>query len=85
MILSALRVGVNLALLITISVEITGANKGLGSLIWISWEVMRIDVVYATLFVIMLLGISLNVLVRMTSNALAPWLIHGDAQTPRRR
>ena len=84
MILSGLRIGVNLALLITISVEIAGANQGLGSLIWISWEVMRIDVVYASLFVIMLLGISLNVLVRMTSDALAPWLIQRDRQYPRR-
>ncbi|HXV17493.1 MAG TPA: hypothetical protein VD758_11980, partial [Gemmatimonadaceae bacterium] len=62
-----------------------GANLGLGSLIWISWEVMRIDVVYASLVMIMLLGISLNVVVRMTSDALAPWLIHRDGQAPRRR
>ena len=46
---------------------------------------MRLDVVYATLFVIMLMGISLNVLVRMTSDALAPWLIRGDGEAPRRR
>jgi len=85
MILSGLRIGVNLALLITISVEIAGANQGLGSLIWISWEVMRIDLVYASLVVIMLLGISLNVVVNEASRALAPWLTERDRQGPRRR
>lgn len=73
MVLSGLRIAVNLALLITISVEIAGATKGLGALIWISWEVMRIEVLYASLLVIMALGISANLLVRVISDALAPW------------
>lgn len=73
MVLSGLRIAVNLALLITISVEIAGATKGLGALIWISWEVMRIEVLYASLLVIMALGISANMLVRLISDALAPW------------
>jgi NitT/TauT family transport system permease protein len=73
MVLSGLRIAVNLALLITISVEIAGATQGLGALIWISWEVMRIEVLYASLLVIMALGISANVLVRVVSEALAPW------------
>jgi ABC-type nitrate/sulfonate/bicarbonate transport system permease component len=84
MILSGLRIGVNLALLITISVEIAGANQGLGSLIWISWEVMRIDVLYAALIIIMLLGISLNVVVKITSETLAPWLVERRGQAVRR-
>jgi NitT/TauT family transport system permease protein len=73
MILSGLRIGVNLALLITISVEIAGATRGLGALIWNSWEVMRIDVVYASLIVIMLLGISFNVALRIMSEHMVPW------------
>lgn len=85
MILSSLRIAVNLALLITISVEIAGANRGLGSLIWISWEVMRIDAVYATLFIIMLLGLSLNILVRMLSEAVAPWMVESRGRVPKSR
>lgn len=76
-VLSGLRIGVNLALLITISVEIVGATKGLGALIWISWEVLRIPTLYASLFVIMLLGISFNRLVRILSDAVAPWSVKG--------
>ena len=73
MVLSGLRIAVNLALLITISVEIAGATKGLGALIWISWEVIRIEILYASLLVIMALGISANMVVRLISDALAPW------------
>ncbi len=73
MILSGLRIGVNLALLITISIEIAGANKGLGSLIWMSWEVLRIEVLYATLIVIMVLGIVLTATVRFLTDVLVPW------------
>ena len=75
MVLSGLRIGVNLALLITISVEIAGATMGLGALIWISWEVMRIEVLYASLLVIMALGISANLLVRLVTDAIAPWSV----------
>jgi NitT/TauT family transport system permease protein len=73
MVLSGLRIAVNLALLITISIEIAGANEGLGSLIWNSWEVMRIEVLYATLIVIMLFGITLTTAVRALTDVLVPW------------
>lgn len=75
MVLSGLRIGVNLALLITISVEIAGATKGLGALIWMSWEVLRIPTLYASLIVIMLLGISFNRFVRILSDTVAPWSV----------
>jgi ABC-type nitrate/sulfonate/bicarbonate transport system permease component len=75
MILSGLRIGVNLALLITIAVEMVGATRGLGALIWMSWEVLRIEVVYASLVVIMLLGITFNITVSALSDALAPWSV----------
>jgi NitT/TauT family transport system permease protein len=75
MVLSGLRIGVNLALLITISVEIAGATRGLGALIWMSWEVLRIEVLYASLLVIMFLGISFNAIVRVLSDTLTPWSV----------
>ena len=75
MVLSGLCIGVNLALLITISVEIAGATKGLGALIWMSWEVLRIPTLYASLIVIMLLGISFNRFVRILSDTVAPWSV----------
>jgi ABC-type nitrate/sulfonate/bicarbonate transport system permease component len=38
-----------------------------------SWEVLRIDVLYAALLVIMALGITFNVMVRALTARLVPW------------
>ena len=72
-VLSGLRIALNSALHVTIAIEIAGATVGLGSLIWISWEVLRMEMLYATLVVIMIVGVSFNALVRLLSAALIPW------------
>ena len=73
MMFSGFRIALNLALLIAISIEIASASVGLGALIWMSWEVLRIDVLYASLLVIMALGVSFNLLVRALTARLVPW------------
>ncbi|HEX5576861.1 MAG TPA: ABC transporter permease [Gemmatimonadaceae bacterium] len=73
MMFAGFRIALNLALLIAISIEIASASVGLGALIWISWEVLRIDVLYAALLVIMALGVSFNQLVRFLTARMVPW------------
>jgi NitT/TauT family transport system permease protein len=73
MMFAGFRIALNLALLVAISIEIAAASTGLGALIWMSWEVLRIDVLYAALFVIMALGITFNVVVRALTRRLVPW------------
>ena len=73
MMFAGFRVALNLALLIAISIEIAAASVGLGALIWMSWELLRIDVLYAALVVIMALGVSFNVIVRALTQRLVPW------------
>ena len=73
MIFAGFRIALNIALLIAISIEIAAASVGLGALIWMSWEVLRIDVLYAALVVIMALGISFNVIVRAITVRMLPW------------
>ena len=73
LILSGFRISLNLALLIAISIEIASSSVGMGSLIWTSWEVLRIDVLYAALAVVMALGIIINLAVRSLSYRLVPW------------
>jgi ABC-type nitrate/sulfonate/bicarbonate transport system permease component len=73
MILSGLRIGLNIALVVTISIEIVAASRGLGALIWLSWEVLRIEVLYAALFVTATLGICFNVLMQFLLGRLVPW------------
>jgi len=73
MMFAGFRIALNLALLIAISIEIASASVGLGALIWMSWEVLRIDVLYAALLVIMALGVSFNLIVRALTARLVPW------------
>jgi ABC-type nitrate/sulfonate/bicarbonate transport system permease component len=74
-VLTGLRISLNSALHVTIAIEIAGASLGLGSLIWMSWEVLRIDVLYSTLVVIMILGIAFNAVVKALSATLVPWSV----------
>ncbi len=73
MILGGLRIALNTALGVTISVEVLAASRGLGALIWLSWEVLRIEVLYAALFVVAALGILFNVLIQFLLTRLVPW------------
>lgn len=77
MMFAGFRIALNLALLIAISIEIASASVGLGALIWMSWEVMRIEVLYSSLIVIMALGISFNLLVRVLTARMVPWSAEG--------
>ncbi len=73
MILTGARLAINMAMVITISVELLAAREGLGVIIWFSWQTMRIEDLYASLIVIAVLGIGLNLLLQYLSHQLVPW------------
>jgi NitT/TauT family transport system permease protein len=73
MVLSGFRIGINMALVITIAVELLAANQGLGVLIWFGWQTFRIEELYVSLFITALLGILINFLLVQTSKWLVPW------------
>ena len=60
LVLAGVRQAANLALLVAIAVEMMAPDAGLGALVWISWQVLRVERLYATLLVIALLGAALN-------------------------
>jgi ABC-type nitrate/sulfonate/bicarbonate transport system permease component len=72
-VLSGLRLAANLTLLVTISAEIVMSDVGLGSLVWLAWETLRVELLYATLIVISTLGITLTASLRYLQTSLAPW------------
>jgi ABC-type nitrate/sulfonate/bicarbonate transport system permease component len=73
MILSGIRLAINTGLLITIAVELVSAKRGLGVLIWFSWQTLRVEELYATLVVVALLGILFNAGLQRLSLLLVPW------------
>ena len=74
-VLSGLRLAANLTLLVTLSAEIVMSDTGLGSLVWLAWETLRVELLYATLIVISMLGITLTASLRALQRVLAPWQV----------
>jgi NitT/TauT family transport system permease protein len=63
----------NIALLISIAVELVAAQKGLGALIWLAWQTLRTEELYVSLAVTATLGIIFNLLLQRISLHLVPW------------
>lgn len=74
MVLTGLRLSANVAFLSAIGVEMVAAQSGLGALLWMSWQVFRIEQLYATLVVISLVGVLLASLIRAAMRRAAPWM-----------
>lgn len=72
-ILSGLKLGMNVALLVIVAVEFTGASSGIGYLIWNSWQVFKVEEMYVGLVVTALFGFGFAGLFRLLERLLMPW------------
>lgn len=73
MLLSGIRLSVNTALLMTVAVELVSAKQGLGVLLWLSWQTLRVEELYATLTVIAVLGALFNAGLKYLNLLWVPW------------
>ena len=74
MVLTGLRLSANTALALTIAVEIATAQSGLGALVWLSWQILNIELLYATIVLTAIFGVSVNLLLYWLARRLVPWL-----------
>ena len=72
-IFTGLRLGLAYALIVVVAVEIVSASRGLGALLWLSWQVLKVEDMYATLEVIALLGGVLSYGLAALRSRLLPW------------
>jgi NitT/TauT family transport system permease protein len=72
-VLAGARLGLNTALLITTALEMVASRDGLGELIWLAWQTMRVDRLYASLVVIALLGVLISAISTWAVRAFVPW------------
>ncbi len=75
MVLTGLRLALNSALVLTIAVELLTAREGLGAVVWLAWETLRTEQLYAALLVMALLGINFNQLVERLTRWFIPWQV----------
>jgi NitT/TauT family transport system permease protein len=62
-------------LLVTIAIEFTVTSAGIGSIIWMALQTMRIEDLYAGVVVIAIIGISINALIQWLLRRVTPWQV----------
>ncbi len=72
MIFAGARLGLNLSLTITTAVELLMADTGLGSIIWLSWQTLRIEQLYAAVFTLAMIGISFRIVLALLADRIIP-------------
>lgn len=71
--LTGIRLGANSALIVTIAAELLIASRGLGRLVWHSWEILRAERLFATLVVVAAIGCAIQFSLNALRDRLAPW------------
>jgi ABC-type nitrate/sulfonate/bicarbonate transport system permease component len=72
-IFTGLKLAIGYSLVIVVAAEFSGADAGIGYLIWQSWETFSIKAMYAGIFVIGALGLSFALLLEWLERRLIPW------------
>jgi ABC-type nitrate/sulfonate/bicarbonate transport system permease component len=73
LILTGLKLGMGVALLVIVSAEFVGAKSGIGFLIWTSWQVFQVEKMYVGLLIIALIGFGSAIALNRIERVLVPW------------
>jgi len=72
-VMTGARLSIKSAMTITIGVEMVFGNTGLGSILWLAWETMRLVYMYAALLIVSIIGLGSVLLLDTLKKALIPW------------
>ena len=72
-IMTGIRLGMGLGLVLIAIAEMVGAKSGLGFMIWNAWQIFAVEQMYVGLFTIALIGFLLNVMLTQVEKILIPW------------
>ena len=72
-IFTGLRVGFGIGWMALVAAEITGAQSGLGFLMWSSRDFLRTDIIITTMIAIGVLGLAFDQLLQATMRIALPW------------
>jgi NitT/TauT family transport system permease protein len=77
LILTGLKLGMGVALLVIVAAEFVGARGGLGYMVWSSWQAFEVDKMYVALVTIAVIGLLSSVLLDVIERVLVPWRPRG--------
>ncbi|HEY4072520.1 MAG TPA: ABC transporter permease [Herbaspirillum sp.] len=72
-IMSGIKLGIGLGLMLIAIAEMIGAKSGLGYMIWNAWEILSVETMYVGLIVIALLGFIFSMVLNEVERKLVPW------------
>ncbi|MDP3673386.1 MAG: ABC transporter permease [Telluria sp.] len=73
LIMTGIKLGIGLGLILITIAEMVGAKSGLGYMIWNAWEILSVEVMYVGLIVIALLGFLFSLALTEIERWLLPW------------
>jgi len=74
-VLAGARVALNVALSLTIAVELITADHGIGKMIWLAWQTLRIEDVYAGVVMAAAIGLGIRAVIQFLTHRLVPWQV----------
>jgi ABC-type nitrate/sulfonate/bicarbonate transport system permease component len=73
MIFAGLRVGLAVSFIVLISAEFVAAKSGIGYLIWNSWELLSVDIMFVGIVTVGFLGLVTSVILDEIEHLAIPW------------
>lgn len=76
LIVTGVKLGVGLGLVLIAVAEMIGAKSGLGYMIWNAWEILSVETMYVGLITIALLGLSFSLVLNEIERLIVPWKVN---------
>lgn len=73
LIMTGVKLGAGMGLVLIAIAEMVGAKSGLGYMIWNAWELFDVQTMYVGLFVIAIIGFAMNAGFDALERAIVPW------------
>ena len=73
LIMTGVKLGVGMGLILISIAEMIGAKSGLGYMIWNAWEILSVETMYVGLLVIAVLGYAFTLLLDELERWVIPW------------
>lgn len=74
-VMSGIKLGVGMGLILIAIAEMVGAKSGLGYMIWNAWEILAVEMMYVGLLVIAVLGFVFTLILNELERWIIPWKV----------
>ncbi len=74
-IMSGIKLGVGMGLILIAIAEMIGAKNGLGYMIWNAWEILSVDTMYVGLIMIAVIGYLFSLILNELEHWIIPWKV----------